>query len=228
MILQQHRSISFWNNIPLALMKASPLQRRLALVGLGGASLAVLVILGPFLLVGLGGIAAVMGFRFWRFRNQLIKQGNGTGINDWADFLNAFIQQQQGGVFGQDQTKVETEAIKRLEMWSQTEQARNRLIEYGVHPDTLTQNVSMRGSSFASTTVNGITMREIKIELELTNSPGSVLIAAAQLDKEGNMTMTDMKLVTPTRHILRVPLSIQNIRGGSRGRVIEGEFHDVQ
>jgi hypothetical protein len=221
---QQQRSFSLWN-IPLSLMTASPLKRRLTLVALGGTSLAAAVILGPILLVGLGGIAAVIGFRFWRFRNQLIKQANSQG-GDWPDFLNAFIQQQQ--VFGKDQLKVEKEALKRLEIWSQSDQGRNRLIEYGIHPERVVKNVFMRGSSYASISTSSSSSSnkstEIKIELDLRNSPGSVLIATAQLDREKEMTMTDIKLVTPTGHVLRIPLSIR----GSTGRIIEGEFRDIQ
>lgn len=230
--IPQQRQISFWN-IPLSLMTASPIKRRLTLAALGGAGLAVAIVLGPFLLVGIGGIAAVIGFRLWRMKRDIQSQLQRAGqpLQDWPDFLNAFMQQQGmggGGVFGKDQRQVETEAIRRLEMWAQSSRGRNQLIEYGIHPERITQNVSMRGSSYASTSSNVTgTTTEIKIELDLRNSPGTLLIASAQLDKEGNnLTIKDMKLVTATGHVLSVPLSISQ-QGPDGGRVIEGEFYDV-
>lgn len=229
--IQQQRQFSLWN-IPLSLMTASPLKRRLTLVALGGAGLAFAVVLGPFLLVGIGGIAAVIGFRLWRMKRDLQNQLRNTGqpLQDWPDFLNAFMQQQGmgGGVFGKDQRQVETEAIRRLELWAQSSRGRNQLIEYGIHPERIAQNVSMRGSSYASTSSNVTgTTTEIKIELDLRNAPGTILIASAQLDKESNnLTISDMKLVTATGHVLAVPLSIHQQNPDGR-RVIEGEFYDV-
>ncbi|KAK4515134.1 uncharacterized protein ATC70_002744 [Mucor velutinosus] len=228
---QQQRQISFWN-IPLSLMTASPIKRRLTLAALGGAGLAFTIILGPFLLVGIGGIAAVIGFRLWRVKRGLQNQLQNAGqpLQDWPDFLNAFMQQQGmgGDVFGKDQRQVETEAVRRLELWAQSSRGRNQLIENGIHPERITQNVSMRGSSYASTSSNVTgTTTEIKIELDLRNSPGTLLIASAQLDKEGNnLTINDIKLVTATGHVLSVPSSI-NQQGSNGGRVIEGEFYDV-
>ncbi|EPB88908.1 hypothetical protein HMPREF1544_04298 [Mucor circinelloides 1006PhL] len=229
--IQQQRQFSLWN-IPLSLMTASPLKRRLTLVALGGAGLAFAVVLGPFLLVGIGGIAAVIGFRLWRMKRDLQNQLRNTGqpLQDWPDFLNAFMQQQGmgGGVFGKDQRQVETETIRRLELWAQSSRGRNQLIEYGIHPERIAQNVSMRGSSYASTSSNVTgTTTEIKIELDLRNAPGTILIASAQLDKESNnLTISDMKLVTATGHVLAVPLSIHQQNPDGR-RVIEGEFYDV-
>lgn len=225
----QQRQFSLWN-IPLSLMAASPLKRRLTLAALGSAGLAVAVVLGPFLLVGVGGIAAVIGFRIWRIKKGIESQLQRTGqpLQDWPDFLNAFIQQQGTGVFGNDQRQVETEAVRRLELWAQSSRGRSQLIEYGIHPERITQNVSMRGSSYSSSSSNVTgTTTEIKIELDLRNSPGVVLIASAQLDKENNnLIITDMKLVTGTGHVISVPLSVSQQNPGG-GRVIEGEFHDV-
>jgi hypothetical protein len=213
----QRQGISFWN-IPLGLMTASPLKRRLALVALGGTSLAVAIVLGPFLLVGLGGIAAAVAFRFWRFKKQLLQQNQTLG--DWPDFLNAFIQQQQ--VFGKDQLQVQKEAIKKLDVWSQSSQGRERLIEYGIHPERVTQHVSMRGSSYSSRMVNNDKLTEIKIELDLKNTPDTVLIAIAEIDKEGSMSFKDLRLVTHTG-ILKIPLTVNQ----NNGRIIEGEFRDI-
>ncbi|GAN10755.1 hypothetical protein MAM1_0397c10302 [Mucor ambiguus] len=231
--IQQQRQFSFWN-IPLSLMTASPIKRRFALAALGGAGLAFAIVLGPFLLVGIGGIAAVIGFRLWRMKRDIQRQLQNAGqpLQDWPDFLNAFMQQQQGmggGVFGKDQRQVETEAMRRLESWAKSSRGRNQLIECGIHPERITQNVSMRGSSYASTSSNITgTTTEIKIELDLRNSPGTILIASAQLDKEGNnLTINDMKLVTATGNVLSVPLSINQQGGPNGGRVIEGEFYDV-
>lgn len=214
-------------------MTASPIKRRLTLAALGGVGLAFAIVLGPFLLVGIGGITAVIGYRLWRIRRDLQNQLQNAGqpLQDWPNFLNAFMQQQGmggGGVFGKDQRQVETEAVRRLELWAQSSRGRNQLIEYGIHPERIAQNVSMRGSSYASTSSNVTgTTTEIKIELDLRNSPGTILIASAQLDKEGNnLTINDMKLVTATGHVLPVPSSI-NQQGPDGGRVIEGEFYDV-
>ncbi|KAG2199621.1 hypothetical protein INT46_010548 [Mucor plumbeus] len=225
----QQRQFSLWN-IPLSLMAASPLKRRLTLAVLGGTGLVVAVVLGPFLLVGIGGIAAVIGFRIWRIKRGIESQLQSTGqpLQDWPDFLNAFMQQQGTGVFGNDQRQVEAETVRRLELWAHTNRGRSQLIEYGIHPERITQNVSMRGSSYSTSSSNITgTTTEIKIELDLRNSPGVVLVASAQLDKENNnLIVTDMKLVTGTGHVLPVPLSVsQHSPGG--GRVIEGEFHDV-
>lgn len=218
---QQQRSITF-RNIPASLLTASPLKRRLILAAAGGASLAVAVVLGPILLVGLGGIAAVVAFRLWRFKRQLLQQSS-QGNGDWPDFLNAFIQQQQ--VFGKEQLQVQKEAVNRLEIWAQTHQGRDILIENGVHPDRVTGNVSMRGSSYSSTTVNNDQITEIKIELDLNSAPGAVLIAIAEMDKEGNMSLKNLKLVTST-NVLSIPLTINRQNQGG-GRIIEGEFRDI-
>lgn len=227
--IAQQRQFSLWN-IPLSLMAASPLKRRLTLAALGSAGLAVAVVLGPFLLVGVGGIAAVIGFRIWRIKKSIESQLQSTGqpLQDWPDFLNAFKQQQGTGVFGNDQRQVETEAVRRLELWAQSSRGRTQLIEYGIHPERITQNVSMRGSSYSSSSSNVTgTTTEIKIELDLRNSPGVILIASAQLDKENNnLIITDMKLVTGTGHVISVPLSVSQ-QSPDGGRVIEGEFYDV-
>ncbi|KAI8637972.1 hypothetical protein BD408DRAFT_423731 [Parasitella parasitica] len=225
----QQRHFSLWN-IPLSLMTASPLKRRLTLAALGGAGLAVAVVLGPFLLVGIGGIAAVIGFRIWRIKRDLQSelQRSGQPLQDWPDFLNAFLQQQGTGVFGNDQRQVETEAVRRLQLWAQSEKGRNQLIEHSINPERITDNVSMRGSSYSSTSsdVAGTTTK-IKIELDLRNSPGTILIASAQLDKKSNtLTILDMKLVTAIGHVLPLPLSV-NPQNPNGGRVIEGEFYDV-
>lgn len=223
--LHQQRALSFWN-IPVALMTASPLKRRMALVAMGGVGLAVAVVLGPFLLVGIGGLAAVMGLRLWRFKRQLMQQ---SGAQDWPDFMQAFLQQQGGGLFGKDQQQVQKEVLRRLDAWAQSDRGRYELIEYGLHPERILQDVSMRGSSYASvmTSNSSNNTTEIKVELDLGNSPGAVLIAVAQLDKERNdMLIKSIRLVTETGHILTVPLDVlQQNHGG--GRVIEGEFRDV-
>lgn len=219
-LMQQHRNFSLWN-IPLALMTASPLKRRLALVGLGGAGLAITVILGPFLLIGVGGIAAVIGFRVWRMKRQIqqeLERQTSSNLNDWPDFLNAFIQQQgqQGSFFGREQRDLQNETIKIVNQWVGSSQAR----EYGI-PENITENVSMRGS-FSSKTNN---IQEIKIELELLNSPGSVLVAKAVKDKGlEQFNIKDIQLVTVNGQVVGIPLSTQNRNGG---RIIEGEFHDV-
>lgn len=219
---QQQRSITF-RNIPVSLLTASPLKRRLILAAVGGASLAVAVVLGPILLVGLGGIAAVVAFRLWRFKRQLLQQSSSQGNGDWPDFLTAFIQQQQ--VFGKEQLQVQKEAMGRLELWAQTNEGRDILIENGVHPDRVTGNVSMRGSSYSSTTVNNDQVTEIKIELDLNSTPGAVLIAIAEMDKEGNMSLKTLKLVTST-NVLGIPLTMNRQNQGG-GRIIEGEFRDI-
>jgi hypothetical protein len=224
--LQQQRALSFWN-IPVALMTASPLKRRIALVAMGGVGLAVTIVLGPFLLLGIGGLAAVMGLRLWRFKRQLMQQ---SGAQDWPDFMHAFLlQQQQGsGLFGQDQQQVQKEVLRRLDAWAQSDRGRYQLIEYGLHPDRILQDVSMRGSSYASImTSSSNSATEIKIELDLGTSPGAVLIAVAQLDKESNdMLIKSIRLVTETGHSLTVPLDVLH-QNHSGGRVIEGEFRDV-
>lgn len=197
---------SIWNG-----RLTSPLKRGLTLAVIGGTSLLGLVVLGPFILIGVGGITAVVAFRFWRFKKQFLQSGS-----DWPGFLNEFFQNQQ--VFGKEKIKVESEAIQKLKSWTQTEQGRHCLIEHGIHPERIIENVSMRGSSF--TLINN--SKEIKIELDLGSSPRSVLIALAEIDVEGNISLTDIKLVTSAGNIINVPLQ-QN--GG--GRVIEGEFRDV-
>ncbi|CAO3606627.1 unnamed protein product [Mucor hiemalis] len=108
--------------------------------------------------------------------------------------------------------------MNRLELWAQTNQGRDILIESGVHPDRVAGNVSMRGSSYSSTTVNNDKVTEIKIELDLNSSPGTILIAIAELDKEGNMSLKDLKLVT-SKKVLQIPLTM--IKSGG-GRIIEG------
>ncbi|CEP10515.1 hypothetical protein [Parasitella parasitica] len=227
-ITQRYR-FSLWN-IPLSLMTASPLKRRVTLAALGGAGLAVAVVLGPFLLVGIGGIAMAFGFRLWRIKRDLQSQFQRTGqpLQDWPDFLNAFMQQQNAGVFGNDQRQVEAEALRRFQLWAQSGRGRNQLIEHGINPEKITDNVSMRGSSYSSTVSNGTgTTTKIKIELDLRNSPGTILIASAQLVKDNNtLTIHDMKLVTAAGYVLPLPLSVSP-QNPSGGRVIEGEFYDV-
>lgn len=225
LVHQQKRNLSFWN-IPVTLMTASPLKRRLALIAIGSAGLAVGIVLGPLLLVGIGGLAAVMGLRLWRFKRQLMQQ---SGAQDWPDFMQAFLQQEQGiGLFGKDQQQVQKEALRRLDVWAQSDRGRHQLIEYGLHPDCILQDVSMRGSSYASVmTSSSKNTTEIKIELDLGNSPGAVLIAVAQLDKESNdMLIKSIQLVTETGRSLTIPLDVLQ-QNHSGGRVIEGEFRDV-
>ncbi|KAI9347150.1 hypothetical protein BD770DRAFT_396034 [Pilaira anomala] len=208
-IQQQQRHMSFRNN---GFLKTS-IGRGVALAAVGGTSLIALVLLGPFILVGVGGLAAVVAFRVWRFQKQMLRSGN-----EWPEVINSFIQQQQ--VFSKEKVKVEIEAIKRLELWAHTEEGRNLLIENGIHPERVTEKVSIRGTSFTSTNLNS--SDEIKVELDLKNAPNSVLIATANADVEGNISLTDIKLVTFAGNVLRVPL----LQSGG-GRVIEGEFRDV-
>jgi hypothetical protein len=220
----QKRSFSLWN-IPMTLMAASPLKRRIALVGLGGVGLAITVILGPFLLIGVGGIAAVIGWRAWRFKRQIqheLERQTSSNLNDWPDFLSAFIkQQQQGSFFGQDQRELQKEALHIVNEWVDSSQGRRFLDNYGI-PYNLTQNVSMRGS-YSSTNNNSLS--EIKIELELLNSPGSVLIAkAVKSNNQQQFDINEVKLATFNGQVVKIPLSNQNKNGG---RIIEGEFKDV-
>ncbi|KAI8082528.1 uncharacterized protein B0P05DRAFT_537395 [Gilbertella persicaria] len=223
--IQRHFSI--WN-LPLKLMTASPLQRRLTLIGLGGLGLATAVVLGPFLLVGLGSFGALVAFRIWRFKRQLKQHTE----QDWPDYITNYIRQQPftSGLFGQDQRHVQSEALRRFNTWAHTDQGHHDLIEMGIHPDHVLQNVSMRGSSYSSSssTTTGQNRTEIKIELDLRNAPGSVLIARAELDKESNeLIMRDIRLVTASGCVVSVPLSaVQQNR--TKGRIIEGEFRDVQ
>ncbi|KAG2235335.1 hypothetical protein BDF21DRAFT_394579 [Thamnidium elegans] len=205
---QQQRNMSFRRQL-----LQSPIGRGLAIATVGGTSILALMVLGPFLLVGIGGLTAIVAFRAWRFKKQL-ERTTGT---DWPEFITNFIQQQQ--VFGKEKQMVETEAIRRLEVWAQTEQGRCILIEHGIHPEQVVERVLMRASFVKTSSSNN----EIKVELDLVNSPNSVLVATAKVDVEGNVSLTDIKLVTFAGQVLQVPLQ-QN--GG--GRVIEGEFQDVQ
>ncbi|GAA5812893.1 hypothetical protein MFLAVUS_006353 [Mucor flavus] len=208
---QQQRNMSFRRQL-----LQSPIGRGLAIAAVGGTSILALMVLGPFLLVGMGGLTAIVAFRAWRFKKQLERT---TGTN-WPEFITNFMQQQQ--VFGKEKQMVETEAIRRLETWAQTEQGRRTLIEHDIHPEQVAERVLMR-ASFVKTSSSSD--NEIKVELDLVNSPHSVLIATAKVDVEGNISLTDIKLVTFAGQVLRVPLQQS---GGGGGRVIEGEFQDVQ
>ncbi|GAA5801801.1 hypothetical protein HPULCUR_007255 [Helicostylum pulchrum] len=209
---QQQRNMSFRRQL-----LQSPIGRGLAIATVGGTSILGLMVLGPFLLVGIGGLTAIVAFRAWRFKKQL-ERTTGT---DWPEFITNFMQQQQ--VFGKEKQMVETEAIRRLETWAQTEQGRGILIEHDIHPEQVVERVLMR-ASFVKTS-SSRNNNEIKVELDLVNSPNSVLVATANVDVEGNISLTDIKLVTFAGQVLQVPLQ-QN--GGRGGRVIEGEFQDVQ
>ncbi|KAI7889426.1 uncharacterized protein EV154DRAFT_565390 [Mucor mucedo] len=199
---QQERNV--WN---------TSLKRTVTLAAVGSVGLMGIVILGPFILVGIGGLGAVLAFRFWRFKRQF---ESGRGNDNWSGFVQGVFERQQQ-VFGKEKRKVEGEALGKLKQWTETEQGRDWLIQHGMHPQRMIENVSMRGSSFKL--VDG--SKNIKIELDLGQS-GSVLIAVAEMDVEGNVSLTDIKLMTMTGERIRIPLQ-QN--GG--GRVIEGEFHDV-
>lgn len=224
--MSQQRSFSLWN-IPAMLMTASPLKRRLTLVGLGGVGLAITVILGPFLLVGVGGIAAVVGFRLWRFKRQLqqeLERQTSSNLNEWPDLLNAFFMQ-GSSFFGQDQKDIQKETVKRVNEWMDSSQGRDALGSYGIPTDTAmtTEDVSIRGSY--SSTRNDFT--EIKVELALSNStsPGSILVTKAiKNNKEGVLDIKDIQLVMVNGQVFHIPLSTQNRNGG---RIIEGEYRDV-
>ncbi|KAI8878775.1 hypothetical protein K501DRAFT_257993 [Backusella circina FSU 941] len=198
-------------------MVASPLQRRLGLFALGGAGIAVTVLLGPFLLIGIGGLAGLVGFRFWQLKRQL---RNTPLEKNWQSFMSDFLKEQNGGMlFGKEQVKLQDEAMKRFSSWTQSEQGRDELFNYGIHPERISQQASMRGSSYSSNSVQA--EKDIKIELDLME--GAVLVAQATVDNDGNMSIRDIKLVTSTGHTLQIPLHPTQ----GRGRIIEGEFRDV-
>ncbi|KAI8379005.1 hypothetical protein BD560DRAFT_389244 [Blakeslea trispora] len=225
-VVNYQRHFSIWN-LPAKLLTASPLQRRLALVGLGGFGLATMVVLGPFIMVGLGGLAAFGGFRLWRLKQQL----QHVNQQDWPSYVLQQLAQQQsftGGLFGQGQRHVQSEALRRFNTWAHTEQGHTQLVDLGIYPDSISQNVSMRGSSSRSFSAPGQHKTEIKIELDMRNAPGVVLVAKAIIEKESNeLQMKDIQLVTASGYILSIPLSAEQHQSRGGGRIIEGEFRDV-
>ncbi|OBZ90892.1 hypothetical protein A0J61_01059 [Choanephora cucurbitarum] len=226
-IITYQRHFSIWT-LPAKLLTASPLQRKLALVGLGGFGLATMVVLGPFIMVGLGGLTAFGAFRLWRLRQQLQQ----VNQQDWPNYILQQLAQQQepfrAGLFGQGQRHVQSEALRRFNTWAHTEQGHAQLIDLGIYPDHISQNVSMRGSSSRSFSAPGQHKTEIKIELDMRNAPGVVLVAKAILEKESNeLQMKEIQLVTASGYILSIPLSAEQHQSQNGGRIIEGEFRDV-
>lgn len=187
----------------------SGIKRTVTLAAMGSVGLLGMVILGPFILVGIGGLGAVLAFRFWRFKKQFE-----SGMkNDFPGFMQQVFEKQQ--MLGKEKRQVEGEALSKFKQWIETEQGRRWMIEHGMHPDRILENVSMRATSF---TLNQ--SKTIKIELDLGQS-GSVLMAVAEI-VEGNVSLTSVNLMTVTGDRMSIPLQQYG------GRVIEGEFRDVQ
>ncbi|CAO3675551.1 hypothetical protein G6F70_007524 [Rhizopus microsporus] len=202
-----------YSNRPLVqlLMRMTPTQRRITLFGTG---IAATLVLGPFLLVGLGGIAAVGAFQFWKLKRQLnqatIQQ---QPLSVWSDlFANYYnVPLSRNSV-------LQEEALKRVEDWAQTSHGRSTLMDHGIRPDDLTSRAYLRGTSSTSIMVQGITQQQIKLEFDLSDC--ILLVFADQ-----NSSIKDIQLVNRVGHALHIPLTVQQQR---TGRVIEGEFHDIK
>ncbi|KAI8980528.1 hypothetical protein BDB01DRAFT_836744 [Pilobolus umbonatus] len=192
------RHFSLWK-IPVFLITATPGKRKMAMAVLGGTGVILSMITGPFFLLGIGGMAAVAGFKVWRFQRQMKR---------WPDFLQDMINP----IFGQDQVKLENEVVTKVEGWGSTTEGRSTLIDYGINPDNL--KFSLRGSSTSE--MNN--KKEMTIELDVVHSPGWTLVAVAQLNEHSNIHIQEMKLVSSSSKI-NIPLS--------QGRIIEGEFRDL-
>ncbi|PHZ07227.1 uncharacterized protein RHIMIDRAFT_240895 [Rhizopus microsporus ATCC 52813] len=210
MTLVQRR---MYSNRPLIqlLMRMTPTQRRIALFGTG---IAATLVLGPFLLVGLGGIAAVGAFQFWKLKRQLNQAAiQQQPLSVWSDlFANYYnVPLSRNSV-------LQEEALKRVEDWAQTDHGRSTLMDHGIRPDDLTSRAYLRGTSSTSIMVQGITQQRIKLEFDLRDC---ILLVFADQDS----SIKDVQLVNRVGHALHIPLTVQQQR---TGRVIEGEFHDIK
>lgn len=202
-----------YSNRPLVhlLMRMTPTQRRIALFGTG---IAATLVLGPFLLVGLGGIAAVGAFQFWKLKRQLNQAAiQQQPLSVWSDlFANYYnVPLSRNSV-------LQEEVLKRVEDWAQTGHGRSTLMDHGIRPDDLTSRAYLRGTSSTSVMVQGITQQQIKLEFDLSDC--TLLVFADQ-----DSSIKDIQLVNRVGHALHIPLTVQQQR---TGRVIEGEFHDIK
>ncbi|KAG1456440.1 hypothetical protein G6F56_006829 [Rhizopus delemar] len=107
----QRRSVYLDNR----LWKQLPVSKRIGIVGTG---LAATFFLGPILLVGLGGLLAVGGFRLWRLKRALDTKSGGF---NWQNAQEIF----------------QSDTMQDILRWAHTEQGREQLLYYGLDPDRL-------------------------------------------------------------------------------------------
>ncbi|KAI9481437.1 MAG: hypothetical protein EXX96DRAFT_566712 [Benjaminiella poitrasii] len=159
------RSMSLWK-LPFVLIRVLPFKRRLGLITLGGLGLATAIVLGPFVLVGLGGLVTFGIYRIWRIKRNLLRQQ--PLQQNWTDVFrdqspSSFVN---NIIFGREQFQVESEAIRYFNNWVQSDIGQDELMKQGIHLDAITsQSVSMRGSSYSTVSTLNDSIIEIKIEL---------------------------------------------------------------
>ncbi|KAI7898035.1 uncharacterized protein BX663DRAFT_556228 [Cokeromyces recurvatus] len=230
LLLNPSRSFSFWK-LPFVLVTTLPIKRRLGLITLGGLGLVTVFVFGPFLLVGVGGLAAYAAFRFWRFnrhiRQQLPQQQNWTDLFTTMIQPSSFLNLNNSITLGQhQQAQLESEVIHYFNNWVQFNVGQIELAKHGIYLDQLTSSdVSLRSSSYSTVNTLNKSISKMNIELELDDAPGNILIATAELDKAKNLEIKDIHLITASGYNLHIPLS--NDSRKTKRRIIEGEFHDV-
>ncbi|KAG1052139.1 hypothetical protein G6F43_005695 [Rhizopus delemar] len=117
----------------------------------------------------------------------------------------------------QEYSRLQQEAFQRLSAWARTESGHAQLVELGLYLEHITERARLISTESSKTIVNGVSQQQVKLQFELTNH--TQLVVHAVMNEE-LVNIRDIQIVKGFRKI-KVPAYTQ-------GRVIEGEFHDIQ
>lgn len=235
------RSFSVWR-IPIYLATTSKWKRRLTVLGSLAGITTIGAILGPAFWIVIGGVATVATWRVWRATNQWWQLINNTttpqAVEQQAKSLYQVLKRQVGYHRGAED--VRQAAIEKIMQWAHTDQGHHILFNelnlghiddidfYPVHSTTSTsRTISSNGQEQ--------TERHIYIEFwaQDDNTPGyrggsCCVHVDAAVDNRGSIILKDIRLAAPGWHAdEHIPLKQQSPTTPD-GRVIEGEYRDVQ
>ncbi|ORX49813.1 hypothetical protein DM01DRAFT_1101149 [Hesseltinella vesiculosa] len=225
----QQRQLHWWK-IPVALMTASPTQRRAVLAGVVGTSVLAGLAFGPSFFFLCGGVAAFMAWRLWRKTTQWWQYLPLTANNTQS--LYAALKTKVGQHRAEDQ--VRANVIHCIQQWASSDQGRHVLTDHFQldHVNDLSFLPTHARSSLTTSTTTPDHQTHMHTQLtfdfwmesanEADNGGCMISCQAVVNDDTGHIQLKQIILSSPYFQ-QQVPLQPTQ----PHGRVIEGEFRDI-
>lgn len=206
-------------------------QRRISLISAFGGGILLTIFIGPILLVTIGGVAAVFFWRYWRQTRALrhimdsATAENGVMQNPLANLSSLFSANTS-----QLASALHQQAVEKIK--EDIESASSEISSYLSTDDPLSINFSdvlATSSSQSSAVFNGRheSKNTVDIEFSITAGGGPTGIARARGTVYGSQVNLEKVSIYWPQWDKQTILPASSNTSQYRGRIIEGEFRDV-